>query len=406
MDLITSMKYLCDDSRMLTGIAVSYGTAAQHESNLYGRAQEMEMNADRLFIPCTRALEADSLYDLAPLTKMFTCVMTMLLVEKGQLSLSETIASIDSRFQHLDRTTVHDVLCFIAHLQTPGRIDAAETQEEARARLFGSCCAPPPRIRLYSDINAMVMKYVIEAKTNMSFGEALSQFVLSPLGMRDTYANVPEHMKRRCVCYNYEHRINQGKPVLRTSPHPGMPHDPKAAILSPDGKDLCGHAGLFSTLSDMTRFTQGLLSGKLLKRETLCTIGTNRTGIDYGDGTHRQYLGYLCFTRHPNQHLSEVPAWMGEHAFGLSGFTGNHLAIDPISNHFVLFLGNRCHGRVSNIQLVPGETLSAYGLCEDGTGTVQWADGRSVPSSARYVYFKDKCLHDPIKERMHALGWL
>ena len=151
---------------------------------------------------------------------------------------------------------------------------------------------------------------------------------------------------------------------------------------------------------------QALLSGELLRPETLCEIGVNRTGFSHGDGTYRQYLGYLCFSKHPLQRLSEVPHWMGARSIGLSGFTGNHLSLDPDAGRFVLFLGNRCHGRVSHIVPPEGKDLSAYGLDARGVGLVRWSDGRLVPSSAKYVYFKDEMLHAPIESRMRALGWL
>lgn len=95
---------------------------------------------------------------------------------------------------------------------------------------------------------------------------------------------------------------------------------------------------------------------------------------------------------------------MGARSIGLSGFTGNHLSIDPDAERFVLFLGNRCHGRVSHIVPPEGMDLTAYGLNARGVGLIKWNDGRMVPSSAKYVYFKDEMLHAPIESRMHALG--
>lgn len=403
--LQANLRYLCDESRMLTGITAAYGTATQSESILYGRAQEVRLTEDGAFVPCVRPLLPDALYDLASLTKLFTCVMAMQLVESGRLSLEETVGAIDSRFRNLHDVSVLDVLSFRASLRTPGRIDEAPDREEGLARLFGAERVEPPRIRLYSDINAMVMKYVIEQKTGMPFGNALRQFIFSPIGLTDTYAHVPQHMKDRCVCYSYEHRIAGDAFRRRTDPLPGQPHDPKALLLSGDGQDLCGHAGLFSTRADMIRFAQALLSGELLRPASLSAMGRNYTGIDYGDGTHRQYLGLLCFAKHPNQTLSEVPEWMTPGSFGVSGFTGNHLSIDPYAQHFVLFLGNRCHDRVSNIQLPEGRSYTDYGLAENGTGRVLWPDGRSISSSARYVYFKDERLNNPIARRMQSLGW-
>ena len=402
--LLDNMRYLCDETRMLTGITVAYGTSQESEYVLYGRAQEVTLK-DGQFIPCVRALEQDSIYDLASLTKLFTSVMTMILVEHGLLSLDEHVGDIDARFVNLKDVTVFDTLCYRVCLQTPGRIDDAPDREEGLRRLFGVRTAPSPAVRLYSDINAMVIKYVIEAKTNMALYDAIRQYILEPAGMTETYALVPQEKRSRCVCYNYEHRIVRDSYTLRTDTELGLPHDPKALLLGQNG-DLCGHAGLFSTRTDMVRFAQALLRGKLISRHALTEIATNRTGQYNPDGTYRQPLGFLCFTRHPLQRLSEVPAHMGAHALGISGFTGNHLVLDPELDCFEIFLGNRCHGRVSHITPPTGTELSAYGLDDIGAGLVPWPDGRLVPSSAKYVYQKDACLHEPIVQRMHALGWL
>ena len=400
-----NLRYLCDETRMLTGITAAYGTDTQSESVLYGRAQEVRQTENGSFTSCERMLSEHSLFDLASLTKLFTCVMAMKLVEQGKLSLDETAGDIDSRFVHLRDVSILDVMSFQASLQTAGRIDTAPDREEGLARLFQTTRVAPPKIRLYSDINAMVMKYIIEQKTHMAFYDALKTYIFSPIGMENSFAEVPLDMLEQCVFYAYEHRIAKDSFILRDAPRLGQPHDPKSLLLSNGGSDLCGHAGLFSTRSDMVRFAQSLISGELLSPASLSAIGTNYTGIDYGDGTHRQYLGLLCFTKHPNQTLSEVPAWMTTGSFGLSGFTGNHLSIDPISKHFVLFLGNRCHNRVSNIQPPADCTLTHYGLENNGTGHVSWPDGRQVYSSARYVYFKDEKLNNPIYRRMQTLGW-
>lgn len=404
LTLQQNMRFLCDEARMLSGITVAYGTQHESEWAQYGRAQEVSL-ADGGFSPCVRPLADDTLYDLASLTKLFTAVAAQRLVQAGRLDLRERVGEIDPRFTGLADVSVFDVLSFGVSLQTPGRIDDAPTREDALRRLFSVSVCETPAVRVYSDINAMVIKYVIEAKTGQAFGDALRALILAPAGMTQTFAAVPQALRSRCACYNYEHRIVKDAHTLRTDTPLGAPHDPKALRLSPDGSDLCGHAGLFSTKRDMVRFAQALLSGELLTADSLREIGKNRTGRPNADGTWRQYLGFLCFSKHPYQHLSEVPAWMGENAIGLSGFTGNHLSIDPDAGRFVLFLGNRCHARVSHIAPPEGRTLSDYGLNARGVGLVRWPDGRNVPSSAKYVYFKDERLHAPIEARMRELGW-
>jgi len=403
--LLSNMRYLCDESRMLTGLTVAYGTSVRSEHALYGRAQESVLQGGS-FIPCERPLEDSSVYDLASLTKLILGVMAMILIEQRRLSLDECVGRIDPRFENLRDTTIYDVLCYRACLQTPGRIDAVSDREEGLRRLFAVTRAPLPAVRIYSDINAMVIKYVIEAKTGMPLYDALKAYIFDPAGMKETWSAVPESKLRRCLDYNFEHRIVRDSYTLRSDIMPGTPHDPKAKLLCDSGRDLCGHAGLFSTRQDMVRLSQALLGGELISHASLLEMSTNRTGHCNADGTYRQPMGFLCFTRHPLQRLSEVPAHMGAHGFGISGFTGNHLVLDPELDTFTLFLGNRCHMRVSHIAPPQDRELSSYGLDEKGAGLIPWTDGRMVPTSAKYVYLKDACLHEPIVQRMHTLGWL
>ena len=194
-----------------------------------------------------------------------------------------------------------------------------------------------------------------------------------------------------------------GRYFINTRAVPGLPHDPKARLLISGGRGLCGHAGIFSTAQNMVQFAQGLLAGSLLSRRMLLEIGKNRTGRA-GGGRYRQYLGYLCFSKSSIQRFSEVPAWMGESAFGQAGYTGNHLAIDPEMGVFDLLLGNRCHMRVSAVE--PGEQAEGLGLSLEGAGSVTWPDGRRVKSSFRYVHQKDRLIHDPVLRRIRELGWL
>lgn len=400
LEILNSLKLLCDETRMLSCLSASYGTADRMETVRYGRAREM----DEAGLPEESPLTANALFDLASLTKFITGLLVMRLWEEGKVSLEETIRNIDPRFVNLGETKLGDVLCYLASLQTEERVDAADSPEEGMSRLFAIRRGPTPATRIYSDMNAMVCKYVVEARTGLSLFEAMEHMLFRPLGMTDTHASIEEKDRPRCVSYDREHQIVKGNYVVRTGLAPGTVNDPKARLLSGGGRDLCGHAGLFSTEADMARLCQGLLSGEFIRRETLCEMGKNRTGRINPDGSYRQYMGYLCFTRHPIQRLSELPSWMGEGAIGLSGFTGNHLCIDPEQGFFLVYLGNRCHGRVSRIILREGERYSDFGLKQDGTGFVCWPDGRAVPCSAEYVHLKDDLLHRPVFRRLDELG--
>ena len=77
--LEANMRFLCDESRMLTGVTVAYGTPIHSEWAQYGRAQELTL-AENGFLPAVRPLDPDTIYDLASLTKLFTAVVTLALV--------------------------------------------------------------------------------------------------------------------------------------------------------------------------------------------------------------------------------------------------------------------------------------------------------------------------------------
>jgi CubicO group peptidase (beta-lactamase class C family) len=403
--LVDSISDLVERMRMLTGVTIAYGTKDDFRAACIGNIQEVALS-DGAFIPYVRPIREDTLYDLASLTKLFTLISVMQLLARGRLSLSDSVGKIDPRFSHLNEARVRDVLCYEAVLKTPQRIDEQPDREAALKQVFATEINPVEPARLYSDMNALVLKYVVEAAGGMPFYDYILKNILTPAGMTDTYAKIPPERLCDCACYNYEYRILKDKYMLRTDAPAGTPHDPKARILSDGGRDLCGHAGLFSTLSDMVRLCQAILSQKLIPIDILREIGVNRTGRIGADGSYRQYLGFLCFSKSPAQRFSEVPQWMSSNAFGLSGFTGNHIAIDPESGIFDLFLGNRCHNRVSVIQPPDGRDIALYGLTPEGEGVVEWMDGRKVQSSFLYIHQKDKKLHGPIREHMLELGWL
>jgi len=400
-----SMTSLVEDMRMLTGMAVAYGTKDESKTVCVGNIQEIQW-ADGSFVPLVRPIRNDTLYDLASLTKLFTLISVMQLVERKSISLADPFGGIDLRFPHLQKVPLRDILCYEAVLKTPERIDQQPDRTSALTQVFQTSLSPVEPPRLYSDMNALLLKYMVETVSGLPFYDYLMQRVFKPAGMIETYSVIPENRIPDCACYNFEHRILSGQYHLRMDAPIGAPHDPKAQILCDGGRDLCGHAGLFSTMADMIKLCQAILSNKLLSMDTLLQIGTNRTGRIGADGSYRQYLGYLCFVKSPVQRFSEVPQWMGDRAFGMSGFTGNHIAIDPEAGIFDLFLGNRCHNRVSVIQPPEGKELSSYGLTKEGEGIVDWADGRKVQSSFLYIHQKDKKLHGPIREHMLEMGWL
>ena len=370
------MNWLVHEKQVMHSLSVAFGSDAVHF--------KAYMNADK-----------NTIYDLASLTKLFTLIAVMKLNEAGQIDLAGLLGDYDKRFVNMKRITIMDILSYRARITTVSRMDVTN-RESALRLLFEASHIPDDReAKYYSDMNAMVLKYVVESVAGIPFFAYLSREILKPLNMTRTFAAVPDDALTHLQSYDKEHRVINGERVVFSHPI-CLPHDPKAALLSPDGTDLCGHAGLFSTLDDMTLLCAAILKGEVLSPKSLAAIAVNRTGYQKENGQYSQYLGYICFVKHPQQYYSEVPEYMTHSAFGLSGFTGNHLSIDPSINVFNVFLGNRCFNRLTVISPMTPVSLTELDLCQDGTGMVKWAEGEIIPSSVNSVHQKDEKLHKPI----------
>ena len=382
--LLEAIRFFTRETKIMSGLSVACGSASRLETAEEG----------------TAAGES-TVFDLASVTKLFTGLCAMKLREEGLLDFSRPVCDYAPAFAGLRGITVDQLMAFRVVVRTPGRIDACRTREEARACLFAAAPDGVPEKRAYSDIPAMILRYVIEGAAGASLMDCVRSRILWPAGMSETWARVPEERLGDCELYDREHRIEGSRRILREGRR-GVPHDPKAAILQGDTGELCGHAGLFSTRGDLVRFCRAVLAGRVVSSESLRAMAVNRTGRRLPDGSFSQFLGLQCNVRHPVQYFSEIPAYMGDQAFGIGGFTGNHLSLDPERGIFAIFLGNRVLNRLTVLLPEEGKTLTDYGLAADGRGFFRWEDGETIPSSVHYVHQKDEHLHRVIAEIM---GW-
>ena len=381
------VRHLVDERKIISGIAVSYGDRTRGEAFCRGNLREVRLE-NGMFVPDIAPLETDSVFDLASVTKLFTCIAALQLMERGKLRLDQTVGSVDKRFSQILDVTIEDLLCFRAQLQTTARMDAASSADEAEQLLFDIRLGPPAVRKFYTDMGSMVLKYIVESASDTLFWDFLLENIVRPLGMTRTFAEVPEALLSETVNCNYERRIVNGAFFLDTACPPGTVHDPKARVLNAGRPAPCGHAGVFASLDDMTLLARGLLDDALLSRKTLLEIGVNRTGGKLPNGTDSQYMGYLCYSKQPDQTFSEVPAYFGHKTIALNGFTGNHFSVDPEKNQFMILLANRIHNRAT--------TVTGRANPEDKTETILWDDGQNYIVSQNFVYTKDKYLKNHI----------
>ncbi len=271
----------------------------------------------------------NTIYDLASLTKVVgTTTALMVLYDEGKIHLDDPVSQYIPTFTGgaKDRVTLRMLLEHRSGL--PAGRDlwrSSHSPEEARAQVISTPLGcEPGRCYEYSDLGADMLGFVVEAVSGERLDQFLQERVFGPLGMTDTGFRPADSLRTR-VAPTEDH-------PPRGYPLQGEVHDENAFALG----GVAGHAGLFSTAADLSIFAQMMLNGgeyegtRLFADSTIALFtkraaGTRALGWDTcgGSGSCGQYLG--------------------EDAYGHTGFTGTSLWIDPQREMFVVLLTNRVH---------------------------------------------------------------
>ena len=183
-----------------------------------------------------------------------------------------------------------------------------------------------PRLRMvYSDLGAILLGKIVERVSHEKLDVYLKRHVWTPLGMTDTRFNPDSSLKWRIAPTEYD--------PYRQRLVWGTVHDENSAALG----GVAGHAGLFSSARDLSRFAQmylnfGTLDGKkILDRATILEFQR----VQDSSFSNRA-IGWEKPTGGNSAGRRMSPA-----AFGHTGFTGTSIWMDPANDVFVVILTNR-----------------------------------------------------------------
>lgn len=336
-------------TQITPGVILDFGTFNTRDTVMCGNSQEFIFK-NGLFIPEEKPIEQDTIFDLASTSKLLTSISVLLLQDIGKIDLYDNVTKYAPEFVNLKDTTIIDLLKFNKNIGTQKRIDSALNKEEALLILLTSYVRDNQDLpNAYTDIGAMILRYMIEKVTNIPFTKFVQESILIPLNMQDTHLNVPIDKLDRVANENYSTIVKEdGTHYTRFDNVPGTPHDPKALAMGELSGVAPGHAGWFSTKDDMIKLANALIEGKLLSNESLMSIADNFVGMKDNDNYTRFY-GSLVYLKQPDpKNLSVYPPLSGK-AFMSPGFAGTTLCIDPI-NKISMFIGsNRLHNRIYSI---------------------------------------------------------
>ena len=377
---------------MVPGLVISYGTNHYQETLVVGNRQEVVMAKEKVDI-----MTVDSIFDLASITKLFTSLSILKLVEYNIIHLDDKVREIVPQFKNLKDTTIFDLLAFQVPLKTKGRVDKANSKEEGEQLLFDiEIDETNMNERPYTDMGAMILKYVIEKVTNLPYYEFLEREILKPNGLKNTIIKPTEEQLKRIVPTNQDGKYyKDGNYSISHDPKIGVVYDPKARIMGEEGMSLCGHAGLFSDQKDMTTLAKKLMNHKILDKKLLIELAKNRTGRileEENKQKYIQYLGYLCYSKNPNLPDSEVYHPLSGQAFASAGWTGTQLTVDPINDIYFFLAGNRSHNRMTYIDPIQRDKIKTD---ENGKKIITLPNGLEMIDATRFAWDRDSEIVHP-----------
>jgi len=281
-------------------------------------------------------VEADStLYDLASLTKVLaTTTSLMILVDRGKVSLDAPVATYVPEFHGTGTgaITVRHLLTHTSGLRPTLPLHNATSDSAALRMVFDATPVVPPGSRVvYSDLNAILLGEIVHRAS----GEPLDVFarreVFVPLDLQQTVFRPSGASLARVAPTG----------IWRGHPIGGVVNDQNAARLG----GVAGHAGLFSTGTDVARFAQFILRGgrlpdgrTLVRAETVRLFTTRAVG-GKNPRLEARALGWQAVPT--GETVSSAGTRFGPRSFGHTGWTGTSIWIDPDRDLFVVLLTNR-----------------------------------------------------------------
>lgn len=304
-------------------------------------------------------MRRDTIFDLASVSKLFTSIAVVQLIEEGRVELEATVATYLPEFaaNGKESVTIRHLLThtsgFVAWVPLWSRYP--DKASRIAAVMNQPLLNPVGSTYLYSDLNLITLGVLVEKLRGMPLDEVVAEHITGPLGMTDTGYN-PTQRERTAAT---EYQVTPPRGMVW-----GEVHDENAWSL--DG--VAGHAGVFSTADDLAVLGQALLNGgtyrggRILSRKSVAMLITNYTtdfpGDDHGLGFELNQIWYM-------------DALSGPRTAGHTGYTGTSLVIDFQSRSIAILLTNRVHPSRSWGSINPARREWAGGL------------GRALPVSPR-----------------------
>lgn len=279
-------------------------------------------------------MKPESVFQLASITKQFTAVAIMMLVEQGKLSLKDSLSKFISDFPRGNEITVHHLLNHTSGIKSYTNLPEfrAKTRlDMTPAEIIQFFKKQPlefnPNEKYeYSNSGYLLLGYIIEQLSGVSYGEFIQKNIFDKLGMKQSYyADSYKIIPNRASGYQlYEGNHENAEYMSTTIPYAA--------------------GSLMSTIDDMYLWSKAI-HNNLLISESSKRIAFSNHSLTNGKPTNYGY-GWA---------INEIAGISTiEHAGGINGFTTSGIYV-PDSNIYSIVLTNIDDGKgpeTANIKII------------------------------------------------------
>ncbi len=341
-----------------------------------GKVVYRKAYGSRALIPKREAMTVDTIFDAASLTKVIaTTSCLMKLFEEGKIRLNDPVTKYLPEFQGgKSDITVRNLMTHFSGLRPDLDLKPAWSGYETgiHRALIDPPAGPPGARFVYSDINFILLGEIVHRLSGKMLNVYAQDEVFAPLDMKETRFLPPASEIPRIAPTEIDPATGQ---VLR-----GVVHDDTSRYMG----GVAGHAGLFTTADDLSKFAEMMLNlgeGNGRRLFSPLTIREFTSPQSPADQPILRGLGWDIDSPFSSNRGELFPIG----SYGHTGFTGTSIWIDPMTKSYVILLTNVVHphrgksltsfrGRVATTAAaalgidLPGVLLTGYNDTITGAG--------------------------------------
>ena len=288
----------------------------------------------RALKPRRERMTLDTIFDAASLTKVVaTTASVMKLFEDGKIRMNDPVTKYLPEFQGGNSSiTVRHLLTHFSGLRPDVDLEPRWAGYETGVKLAMKDIpvAPPGTRFIYSDINFILLGEIVHRVSGQTLPEFARRHIFLPLGMKTSMFQPPARLRPRIAPTELVDGV-----ILR-----GVVHDPTTRYMG----GVAGHAGLFTTAEDLSRFAEMILGGGERNNVRIfnpLVVRKFSTPQSPADQPILRGFGFDIDSPFSGNRGELFPIG----SYGHTGFTGTSLWMDPVSDTYVILLANSVHPR-------------------------------------------------------------